>query len=153
MTQNTKSTSTKVELGDFIEVETTNGWKFEGMVVAASRHEVWGATEWNMRDRIQGRLTSPRRYARIDSTMEVAMSKEYENAIAEAKAAQAEYEVARDAYRAREIGDDEYLVARQAWVAAGAKFDAAYAKAETETEGSLDDGHHEDRQPLLPFRP
>ena len=54
---------------------------------------------------------------------------EYESARLAHNRAIKVYKKFRDAYRAQEIGDDEYLAARADYEKATAEYDAAYAKA------------------------
>ena len=54
------------------------------------------------------------------------MTKEYAAALAEHNAAQATFNAVTKAYRARQIGDDEYLAARAAYGRATKKFDEAF---------------------------
>lgn len=63
------------------------------------------------------------------------MDKEYEAAYARFNAASAQLRKAQIAYRARKIGDDEFLAARSAFIAAGAELDAreAHLKGEKVT--------------------
>lgn len=62
------------------------------------------------------------------------MSEEYRIAYERSGEAIRKFRVAQQAYRAREIGDREFLAARRAYDAAMAGFDAAYAR-EQETAG------------------
>ena len=61
---------------------------------------------------------------------------EYLDALNKHNAAIRKYEMARDAYRAKRIGDDVYLAAREAYDVATAEFDDAYAKAQAQEEES-----------------
>ncbi len=56
------------------------------------------------------------------------MSEEYEKALEAAKKASADYDIIRNAYRAMEIGDAEFLAGRATYDEAGRVFDIAYAK-------------------------
>ena len=58
--------------------------------------------------------------------MERPMSPEYAAALAEHNAAQAAFHAVTKAYRALEIGDDEYLAARAEYGRATKKFDEAF---------------------------
>jgi outer membrane protein TolC len=57
------------------------------------------------------------------------MANEYKKALDAHNAAAQAFEKVRDAYRARVIGDDEFLAARAAYTKATEAFDAAFAKA------------------------
>lgn len=57
------------------------------------------------------------------------MTTEYETAYTKHNEAIRVYEVVRNAYRARKIGDAEFIAARKVYDAATAEFDAAYSKA------------------------
>jgi hypothetical protein len=63
-------------------------------------------------------------------------SMEYEAAVNMANAASKAYGVAVAAYRARTIGDAEYLKAHKIYMAAEAEFDVAFAKEVTLSEES-----------------
>ena len=54
---------------------------------------------------------------------------EYETAVEAARAASAIFRKAQEDYRARRIGDAEYLAARLAFKRSEVAFDEAYAKA------------------------
>jgi hypothetical protein len=56
------------------------------------------------------------------------LSPAYLAAIESSNVAQRKYEIARNAYRARTIGDAEFLAARKEYAEAQAAFDVAYAK-------------------------
>lgn len=51
---------------------------------------------------------------------------DYKAALAAHDKAIKAYEIVRDKYRALQIGDAEYLAARELWVEAGKRFDEAY---------------------------
>ena len=55
-------------------------------------------------------------------------SKAYEAAIKAHNEATAKFHAVRDAYRARQVGDAEFLAARKEYRAATAQFDAAFAR-------------------------
>jgi hypothetical protein len=59
------------------------------------------------------------------------MSLEYSKARDAMRAANAAFDKVTRAYRARQIGDAEYLAARRVWEAAEDVFDAAYAAEES----------------------
>ena len=63
------------------------------------------------------------------------MSPEYRAAIESARAASIKFSAAQHAYRARLIGDTEFLAARAEWLESDKAFDAAYA-AEDAREAS-----------------
>lgn len=56
------------------------------------------------------------------------ISPEYAAAIAAHDAAQRKFDAVLQAYRARTVGDDEFLAARREYGAATAVFDVAFAK-------------------------
>lgn len=56
------------------------------------------------------------------------MSTEYAAALAAHNAAFAKFDAVRDAYRARTVGDAEFLTARAEYDAATAVYDEAFAK-------------------------
>jgi len=56
------------------------------------------------------------------------MTKAYQSALTAHDAAYRVYSVSRDAYRARTVGDIEFIAAKDAWNAATAIFDKAFAK-------------------------
>jgi hypothetical protein len=56
------------------------------------------------------------------------MTKDYEAAIKKHNVASTAFRAAQDDYRARRIGDAEYLAARKAFNDASAEFDVAFAK-------------------------
>ena len=56
------------------------------------------------------------------------MSEEYEKALEAVKKASADYDIIRNAYRAMEIGDAEFLTGVAAYDEAGKIFDDAYSK-------------------------
>jgi membrane-bound lytic murein transglycosylase B len=58
------------------------------------------------------------------------MTEEYRNALEDSREASKEFRVAQEQYRARTIGDAEFLAARAKYREAEALFDAAYAKEE-----------------------
>lgn len=56
------------------------------------------------------------------------MSKEYEAALESAREASQRFARVQQDYRARRIGDEEYLAARADWDHSQVAFDAAFAK-------------------------
>ena len=56
------------------------------------------------------------------------MTSKYEAALATVRAAQERFNIVRDAYRARKIGDAEFLAAREEMTKANAAFDIAFAE-------------------------
>jgi hypothetical protein len=56
------------------------------------------------------------------------MTKEYAKALEDHSAAFRKFDAVRADYRARKVGDDEFLAAKKEYDAATAAYDAAYAK-------------------------
>jgi len=62
-------------------------------------------------------------------TMDATINADYQAALLAHDAAFAKYRVVRDAYRARTVGDAEFLAARAEYDAATEAFDVAFAAA------------------------
>ena len=64
----------------------------------------------------------------FESVLESAMSEEYKRAYEKSGKAIRKFHDVQKAYRAREIGDEEFLAARRAYDAAMVEYDIAYAE-------------------------
>ena len=62
------------------------------------------------------------------------LSPEYIVALEKSREAGRVFGIIQKAYRAREIGDAEYLAGRAIYMASSAEFDVAYAKEEARTD-------------------
>jgi len=70
---------------------------------------------------------------------EVPPSKEYQKALDESNVAIKEFEKIQKAYRAQEIGDDEFLAGRKVYDAAMKKFDLAFQQEQEKTPAKTED--------------